>query len=127
MTVQVGGVAAKEVEEVEAEVMDKHSMYGMVFVEIADVVQRLQPVTVQDIVRSHYDHQEPGVSEGIGPTVAVALIDVGVYDVVVTMTSSSVRKYHLIITLYGALLIINSLHPLFSLSLSFLTCYHVPL
>ena len=69
MTVHIGGAAAAaagEVEEVEveAEVVEKHNMYSIVYVQIADVVQRLQPVTVQDIVRSQFDPQEPGVSEG---------------------------------------------------------------
>lgn len=80
MIVLIGGAAAvEEVEEVEveADVVQKHSMYSMVYVQIADVVQRMQPVTVQDIVRSQFDPQEPGVSEGIlsgGPSTAFVLI-----------------------------------------------------
>ena len=80
MIVLIGGAAAvEEVEEVEveADVVQKHSMYSMVYVQIADVVQRMQPVTVQDIVSSQFDPQEPGVSEGIlsgGPSIAVVLI-----------------------------------------------------
>ena len=81
----IGGAAIEEVEEIEAKVVEKHSMYEIVYGQIADVVQRLQPVTVQDIVKSQFDPQEPGVSEGDRPSLLDAVDAVVVVVVVLVV------------------------------------------
>ena len=68
-----GDMAVEDVEEVEKEVVEKHIMYGIVNVQILEVVQSMQPVTVQDIVRSQSDPQEPGVPAGKGTCVYVCM------------------------------------------------------
>jgi hypothetical protein len=79
----------EDVEEVEKEVVEKHNMYSIVNVQILEVVQCLQPVTVQDIVRSQSDPQEPGVPAGMKTCVCVCVCVV----VVVVMTLQSLSSH----------------------------------
>jgi hypothetical protein len=64
-------------------------MYSIVNVQILEVVQCLQPVTVQDIVRSQSDPQEPGVPAGMKTCVCVCVCVV----VVVVMTLQSLSSH----------------------------------
>lgn len=82
MTAYTGNIAVEDVEEVEKEVVEKHNMYGIVNVQILEVVQCMQPVTVQDIVRSQSDPQEPGVPAGMGRCVCMCVCVVGIAVVV---------------------------------------------
>ena len=88
MIVYTGKMAVEDVEEVEKEVVEKHNMYGIVNVQILEVVQCMQPVTVQDIVRSQSDPQEPGVPAGMQTCVCVCVVVVVIVVVVVLILQS---------------------------------------
>jgi hypothetical protein len=86
MTAYTGNMAVEDV-EVEKEVVEKHNMYGIVNVQILEVVQCMQPVTVQDIVRSQSDPEEPGVPAGKRLCVCVCVVVVVVAVAVVTIST----------------------------------------
>jgi hypothetical protein len=109
MTAYTGNMAVEDVEEVEKEVVEKHNMYGIVNVQILEVVQCMQPVTVQDIVRSQSDPQEPGVTVGMGTYVCCCYCCC-CHDLAVIIITSSI--FTIEVTWIGTLVLIPPLlHP----------------